>query len=321
MTALVKIKRAVLVLFGLEQGPFSLTQNDVGETSVSVAPEEGLTFEESEKRLEEKKRLMELDRDTMKAAVETRELGDRLILGSLEDLARMQSAANTVVEQQIRGEILVASRPTLIATGVLAANTENLQEQEANEKAQRSLERTKFENTQSRLGDAAQHIDSLGPAEKEQQQSEEDRRLQKWALDLADDAARMAHALNEKYLPVTETDRYYAYAAVQYYASVRDGKSRDEAIQVASTKLFDLRKRQQEISDDEAHQLARRANGLHAEIGRKAKEAEKAELTRVELEASRNNLQAAEKQHAAVDKLEAIIQGRKSDGTNFDPRA
>lgn len=317
--------RALLRLTGLEFGPVTLSEDlEHGTTKAVFSQRENLPYRDAVEDLKHEKEIRSLERDIVKIGAETEALGDKWLANSVRGLVEIEAAANDLTDEQIKGDILTGSREALVRAGVLAANTNLRQQEAANINATRAKEIAEMQATTSRLSDATRHVASLGPTEEERQHSEQEIRDDAWALDLADDAARMAYRLNKK-APYTDTDRYYAFVAVQFYAARLDGKERAEAIQIAARKLFDLKKRQQSISDEEARQFAERAHELHQTLSRTESDERKAEEARTrqeqELEASRNNLQAAETQLAASEKLDAVLHGRKNDGTNFDPRA
>jgi hypothetical protein len=320
-----RAKRAVLRLAGFESRPVTLSEDLERRTTKAVIRQrDNLTFDEAVQELEHEKTLRTLERDIEDISAGTVAIGEQFLLTSATTVLAIEKTCNELEREQITGEILRKTHGQVVTAGVLAADTNLYGEQAANIKAQRGLEETEQQAAAGRLADAAQHLAALGPTEEERQRSEQDSRDKAWALSLADDASRMARKLKKKG-PFTPNDRYYSYVAVQFYAARVEGRDVPASIAFASTKLFDLKKRQEEISDDDAAQFAERAHEQHQALSRNEADALRAaeEKTRQEqeLEASRNNLQAAEKQHAAVEKLDTILTKGKNDGAHFDKRA
>lgn len=316
--------QAVLRLAG-KSGPVTLSEDLERRTTKAVIHQrENLTFDEAERELEHEKHLRTQERDIQEISLETVAIGEQFLLTSVTTLLAIEKTSNELEREQIAGEILRKTHDPVVTAGVLAAGTNLYDEQAANIKAQRGLEKTEQQAATGRLADAAQHLAALGPTEEEWQRSEQDRRDEAWALNLADDASRMARKLKKKG-PFTPNDRFYSYVAMQFYAARLEGRDVPASVAFAGKKLFDLKKRQEEISDDDAAQFAESAHEKHQALSRNEADVLRAaeEKTRQEqeLETSRNNLQAAEKQHAAVEKIETIITRGKNDGAHFDKRA
>jgi hypothetical protein len=312
-------------LAGLESGPVTLTKDlERRTTTAQVQERENLSFDEAEQELEREKRLRQLELEIQKTVADTVAVGEQFLLGSMTTLVAIEKAGNELRRELIAGDVLEQTHDQVVEAGVLAADTNVLQQRAANVNAERALEKAKQQATVDRRADVEKHLAALGPTEEEQRRLEQERCDQEWALNLADDASRMARKLKKK-APFTPNDRYYSYAAVQFYAARLEGRDVPASVAFAGKKLFDLKKRQESISDDEAAQFSERAQEQHQTLSRREADALRAaeERTRQEqeLEASRNNLQAAEKQHAAVEKLETIITKGKNDGAHFDPRA
>lgn len=324
MRALLKAWGALLSWTGLRVGPVTVRQDLERRVTTEVAEQPGLTLEEAIEALKNTKQLRSLEYDITKLAAETQAEVDQFLVDAAIAQKKILESENALKEEVIKGEILDQTHDQQVESGVLAADTKLNKQKVANIESQRALERANQEANESRAADAARHLSALGPTEEERQRAEQDRRDEAWARDLAADAAGMKYRLNKKG-PFTTNDRYYAFAAVQFYAARIDGHDRSAAMAIAAKKLFDRKKRQQEIPDDEAGQFAERAHELYQALCRKEaadlKAAEARTREEQELETSRNNLQAAEKQHAAAEKLETIINRGKNDGAQFDPRA
>jgi hypothetical protein len=305
-------------------GPWNVTEDvERGVVKARQRQQHGLWYPEAREAVEHRLAMERLDQEVVRTGAETEAIANKSSIDSLKALIEIERATNSLIEARIDGDTLDQTYEQRVKIGVLAVDTEFLQQQEANLKAKRSLENANRNATASRLVDAAQYVASLGPTDDERRRAEQDQRDAAWAAELAKEASLMARQL-KLIGPYDDADRCYAFVAYRYYWARFDHHDEDAAVRVAAEQLLARKKSRHPISDSEAEDHAKQALQLYRLLKRKeaasTRAQEKNTREEQELEISRNNLRAAELRDAANEKLGAIIHGKKDEETHFDPR-
>lgn len=205
------------------------------------------------------------------------------------------------------------------------------------ENARAAADRAKAEEerttaiTNARIGQDAQkkrYIESIGPSDEQlaelKTREEQARELEQWALGITLNAARWEGKTLADEPPYTERDSYYALAGVHYYGGRLADLSDGDAIMSATRALVDRINRHGPLSQDEAKANAKKCKNTRDAWFRKqdkdAKAVREQQAGSAAVEASRNELQAAQLRREAADKLGNIIQGKR-DGEHFDSKA
>ena len=124
--------------------------------------------------------------------------------------------------------------------------------------------------------------------------------------------------LRMDFYPATDTEGYYAYAACSYYAPRLDeGKSHEEALDVALEQLLRRKKLRGPFPEEEVEKLAYRALGVWKKWKTLKLEEKIAEEKQKTADTTQTALEAAREQRVAAEILHRTVNGREGD-EDFD---